>query len=730
MSRNAKLFSGVCVLAIAAGAQAAYAQTETVTAESEEAPAAEQRVEDVIIVTAQRRAERLEDVPISITAVSSAKLEAANITSFSEIGSISPGTIISQQGPFYLPAIRGITTQSITSGQENNIATYVDGVYQANKVGLNFDFNNIEGIEILKGPQGTLFGRNATGGAILVKTLDPGDEPEARIGISYGSYNDKRVQVYASTPLSDTVGFNIAGYWRDSDGYVRDVSGFDTGYHEELNVRTKLKFDPSENFSATIALNYFDLSDPLGIAWTFVDNPGAAVLAPGVYVESRPNRTSFGFQPVVDTESFGASATLEYDFGSVVLKSISSYTDYKHRMLLDVDGSAAPIVTQDTEHENDTIQQEFNLSSDYEGAFSWVLGAYYFNNKYDLNKNQINGAVPFFRNSLEVEAYALYADGTLQLSDRWFLTGGVRYSAEEATVEPVHSTDTPATLTTADWDSFTPRISLRYEISSDTNVYATFSQGFKSGTFDPTNPVPIKVEPEEIDAYEVGFKTYQGNYRFDAAAYYYDFANLQDSQTVSTGVIGGGLATQIANVASSEIYGGEIQASYDPTENLSIYGGVAYTHAEYTSYPDASGAAVVTTPLGDLWTTIPQDWKGLTPPRAPEWMINLGANYTVDVGAAGALEFSGNLAYTGEQSPTTIFVDPVTNQQLYVQDAYTLINLSAAWHLPGDRATISVYGKNIGDESYHLVHRAFNTFGRHEIFGAPATYGVKLTYDF
>lgn len=687
-----------------------------------------------VVVTAQRRAQALEEVPISITTMSSEELEKANITSFIQLGSISPGTQISHSGPFYLPSIRGISSAAITSGQENNVATYIDGIYQPNKVGLNFDFANIESVEILKGPQGTLFGRNATGGAILVKTKDPSQEFEGSVSASYGRYADTRFQGYVNVPVTDAVAVSLSGYDRQSDGYVRDISGFDAAPHEESSVRAKVKVDFSENFSAVVGYNYIDLSDPIGIAWAYT-NPGPQPYIPGNVVTNQRNKTSMTFAPTVDTTSDNYTLSLTYDMGDMVLTTKSSYTDLDHTMILDVDGSTMPIVRQDTMMNNISESHEINLTSDGESNFSWVAGVFYFSNEYELYVNKVSAltpggvlTLPNKRNALNAEALALYFDGSYDLSENLSLTVGVRWSTEDVDVEPAHMDAVPANYKNETWSSVTPRIALTYNVADRSNFYASFSQGFKSGTFDASIANPQKIEPEEIDAYEVGFKTVQPGYRLDVAAYFYSLNNLQDSQTVASEELGGGLGTNIANVGDSEIKGLEVSLTGYLTDEFTATLGAAYTDAEYKKYPAASNQTFVGPPA--FWGSVPTDWAGNEPPRAPELTANLNLNYLIDAGSVGNFELNANLAYVSENNPTNSSLNLATGDYAFRDDAYTLVNLSATWNSTDDSLHLTLFGKNVTDEKYHVSYNAFSTFGQHEIYGEPATYGVRIGYDF
>jgi len=639
---------------------------------------------------------------------------------------------------------------AISGGNENNIATYIDGVYQPNQLGLNFDLASVAGIEILKGPQGTLFGRNATGGAILVKTLDPGPDPEARIKMSYGRFNDWRTQVYISVPLGDIVGFNIAGLYRKSDGFLKNVptatapNGFDSAFHEELNIRSKLKWDNGDGVKATLAVHYVDL-DANGSSWQYVDPlpgaeliaslppPNGAGLSPVAAGMTRlRNRTSYDAPNESTSEVFAPSLTLEFELGGLDIKSISSYQDITQFTNIDIDGSLLPVARQITDHENTSYSQEINISSTIGDRVDLVAGAFYFRNRWLTGPNEIflNGAGQGQQaNILKAKSWAVFADATVSLTDSLFVTGGLRYSWEKRGQTAAFDFAGGARVFQfGTWDNFTPRLIMRYELADRTSIYASWSKGFKSGNIDLNANI---IEPENVDAYEVGFKTVRGDLRFDAAAYYYDYTNLQDQQVQQRD---GGLRTVQANVGSAEIYGAEAQIDYSPSESLSLFAGLAYLHARYKSYPGSAGVLPLPIPGTPFvsWGTPPggQDLSGREMPRSPEFTFTGGVNYMIDAGSTGSFDLAGSVSHKSSHNPNRSTYDLATGAYLYRQKGFALVNASVTWHSPDDTYEISVFGRNIFDQKYNAVSDAFSTFGKYRHFGEPATYGVSVGVNF
>ena len=334
-----------------------------------------------VVVTAQRRAEALQNVPISITVASGEQLENAGVTRLENISLIVPAVQLSRIGVYTQPAIRGVTT-TLAGNYENNVAVYVDGYYLPFTRGLNLDLVNIDQVQVLKGPQGTLFGRNATGGAILIQTLDPSlTERSGRVNATYRRYDDMQVQGYFSTPITDTLAWNVAGNYREVDGYIEDVSGFDTAPIENYNVSTKLKWQPTDKLTISGKLETVSISDGRALATTYEGRSWFWLESRARTSRPRDNRTSVNFPVTNETDQNTAAATIEYDFGWGRLNSVTAYQEEENSLLYDLDGTAVHYFEQRTHDDNDAFSQDLNLTSDGDGPLQYVIGAYYFSAK-------------------------------------------------------------------------------------------------------------------------------------------------------------------------------------------------------------------------------------------------------------------------------------------------------------------------------------------------------------
>ncbi len=743
---KAMLFGGTAMLLLAANP--AWAQTKPAS----EGAAEEANSANDIIVTAQRRSERLEDVPVSIVAISGDSLAKSGAQRLTDLGQIASGVQVNRGGSFTQPAIRGITTLTLGYGFENNVAVYVDGFYQPDMVTINGDLANLASVQVLKGPQGALYGRNAMAGAIVMETLTPSNEMQGKAQFSYGNLNDFRGQVYASVPVTDQLAMSIAGSYRSNHGYIKDITdGSYTAPLKTASLRAKVVYSPSDAFKVTLGYNHGFVQDARGTTYTINAYPNA-----GFGIPATPARASLR-----DTSSLtipaDANAWADEFTGKVAIETgigtLTSYTGYAHRVshsIFDFDASR-PIISQsfdDSIHER-TFQQTLDYSIKAIDHLDLVVGAFYYHDRLDHGQGGANTvtAAGISRTSfifLGSDAYAFYADATYNFSDRLFLTGSLRYSHEKRHINfnevagPAIGTGTVAAPVSkdADFNSTTPRVVLRYELAPRTSIYASWAKGFRAGVFNNvvvTNAALVfPVQPEKLTSYEVGFKTASSTFHFDVAAYYYDFRDLQVGLT---GLIPGGVTPvqTLNNAKKAESYGIDGQLTWTPTPELTLRAGMAYIHARYTDFNNAVGTGLnATTGLNVGGQT--QDWSGQQMARAPSFTGNLGFTYEHEVGG-GKLALSGNLSYTssyvvanaslyGPSGPAGL-----QNTQRYRQDGYALANAQINWTDPSDRFTIGAYADNLTNTRYNFVLSG-SSFGDYSQGNEPATYGVRVGVKF
>lgn len=739
-----------------------------------------------IVVTAMRRSERQVSVPAAVTVVSGSALESAGISKFQDLGNVAAGVQISRSGSYTQASIRGVTTTFAGSGQETNVGLYIDGFYQSDQLSINQDLANLESIQILKGPQAVLYGRNATGGALLITTLSPDmREIQGNASISYARYDDIIAKAYLSVPLvKDKLALNVAGYWRDSDGYFRDALGFspnatlqstpgsgvthttsgnETTPYRNRSIRTKLKFTPTDGVALTFGYNHFFLDDPRAFGYQMIGTPTYA-----------RDYTRVNYRPLNKTVSDEYTLIGSFDLGSAgTLTSHTSYTDKFDEQIYDFDGTPTENFTGTQHNTRQTLFQSLDYSYKPNDDFSLLAGGMYYDDRFvvqrgfnyfvgfNLAGTTLGRVTDVNYSPFHTKAWSVYVDGTLRFAQKWFLTLGGRYNydskvlrrddfytfdagfAPPLALTPDTSTGSPFASGGGDdiWRSFTPHAIIRYEIDRDTNVYASYSRGFKSGTINGIAPFNV-LKPETVDAYEVGYKMQRNRFRLEAAAYYYDYRKNQVSAlSASTPA----LSTLIQNSeGGSEIYGVDLQADWRPIEPLHLFVGLAYNHARYGKFDNATN--VTFNSATGRNASVFGDWTDRRIARAPDWSGNIGADYTMSV-LDGSLVLSGLASFSSKYAPqnssyqcnvVTIlgasYCDPAgpngkAGPGNFEEDGWVVVNTQIAWTDPTEHFTVAVFAENLLNERYKIIS-AGSAYGSYEMYNQPRSIGGRITYTY
>jgi iron complex outermembrane receptor protein len=740
------IFGLTAVLGLAPAAALAQAQA-----------AGAQTAVDAVIVTAQRRDERARDVPISITTVGATQLQAANVIQLSDIPRLTPALRFDSSGSFTQPTIRGVGTAVTTSGGGPNVGIYVDGFYVANPESTAFDLTNVKSIQVLKGPQGTLFGRNTTGGAILVTTADPSTTTAGQVKASYGRFNAQTYQGYATVGLSDRVAFDVEGQLRKGDGYFTNVIDNDkkVGAYENWSIRTGLKAEVSDAVSVLLRYGHSKTDDPtLLLTNAYVDRDGGSGMlarvpaaaygsnstagrplvyfyAPTSTYQTQPGKVAFDpAAPVAFTNTSDTyQGTIKADLG---FADLTSYTQYRKDSAVnreDIDSTALNLFNIYIGIENRTTTQEFLLTSKPGSKLQWTTGLYYFKNRDTYIVNAAFGTppyIPFGGSSTTTFSYAGFVDLTYEISSKLFLTAGARYGHDEVkdAYYRIQFVQTKVPAPDYPTNKLTPRVVLRYKPTETSSLYASYSKGYKAGILNVGGQSTKQIKPEDIDALEAGYKYDGARLSFDLASYYYIYKNLQVSSFQS------GLA-DITNAAQARIHGLEGSARYRLSDAFDLNVGAAYTHARYRSFPaaayysycDPTGAvaALVCGAIGpgSITQTV-NDSSGYQMPRSPDFTGNLSVNYHTPL-AEGQLTVSGNLYYTSK-----FYFD---SSKQFVQPGYEVLALRAQWVDPSERYTLAVFGDNLTNKRYRTQVLS-NTLGMGAIWSAPTTWGVSFGAKF
>jgi iron complex outermembrane receptor protein len=368
----------------------------------------------------------------------------------------------------------------------------------------------------------------------------------------------------------------------------------------------------------------------------------------------------------------------------------------------------------------DVITQEFDLASKEDGPFKWVGGLYYYNDSqvYTNFDVSVGGGAPFvaFANAGQrANSAAAFFDGTYNISDDLYLTVGARYSYDNMAESFILGAVPPPTKEDTDFNSFTPRAVLRYQLTPDSNIYASYSQGYKSGLYNVFGAATTPVKSENITAYEVGYKTTSSRWDFETSAFYYDYRNLQINSYIGT-------ASQLVNVPASKIYGADAQLTGRITDNLTLDASAAYTHARYTNFPfDPDYYWVADPTAANRGVNLKSiSGNGLTMQRVPELQFNVGLDYKRPAWG-GQLDLQGNYGYQ-----TRVYFDPADVTQ---QRAYGVLNLRASWTEPKGRWEFAVFGNNVTDTAYITqvlpTGLAFN-----QSWAPPAEFGAEVKFKY
>lgn len=706
------------------------------------ADAANAAADNDIVVTAQRRSERLQDIPMAVTALGGDALQRAPVSNLADIQTAVPNVNISLRNGSGVVAIRGIGYDIVTSGADGSVAIHSDGVYASRPAAALSSLFDVERIEVARGPQGTLYGRNATGGAINIISRRPTEEAEGYLDLSYGNYNALAVEGALSGPIvSDKLLARISAKVEERDGWGKNLyNGRDVDDLKSRAVRGMLELRPSDTVSFLLIGDYFRRDDSAN-AYHFIGcvtpvcNANAAVNR-GFTVPSNPRDVNQDIQAGFRPEQYGLSFTAKVELPFADLTAISGYRDGRSYFIGDFDATAqlGSFITREENYR--TFSQELQLGRS-SGQIDWIVGAFYFNER---NYARANGAFPPFQapvlgalfqgGTLRTDAYAAFGELSYHVTPKLTLTVGGRYSEEKKRLRDEFTfTNGPRNIVArqasptaaipcvvcrglpdrADFNAFTPKFGAQYKFSPRQMVYANVQKGFKSGGF-AIGAVTPAFNPETIWSYEAGIKAewFDRALSTNLSAYHYDYKNLQVGQIV-------GVGTVITNAGAARIDGVELESRLK-LGRLSFDGFGAYNHARFTSYVAANPAVNVAVPL---------DLSGNLLSNAPKWTGKLGAEYATPVGG-------GTIVARGEVfASSRVYFSPFNNET-NSQRPYALLNANLRYEGTGGWYG-SLFMTNIADRlvrSGSIVSSAAAGAFVAVQYLPPRTFGFKVGRNF
>lgn len=710
-----------------------------------------------IIVTAQRRSERLQDIPVAVATVNAEALTKGSITNGYDLQKMVPSLSITTSSGAATPFIRGVGNSVSAAGNEASTAVYIDGVYIARVNPVMLELNNIERVEVLKGPQGTLFGRNATGGLIHLITSNPGDETVVRANFGYANYDTVLASLYASTSINEKIGMNIALTYRNQgEGWGKNVNtGGDVWFTNYFGARGKFVLSPTETTKITLAGDYIQARTDLSLyqstyrGTTHGNPPG---FDPTVF-PSLPGffDTRAGFDPLESDRIYGFSGRIDQELSFANLVSITAYRKGRSNQKFDVDYVPVDYFNADLRNRFNQFSQELQLMSLPGADISWIVGGYYLRSRdgYDpsyLGGAQFGGVVAAAYGKQVVKSYAAFGQATAPITSNTRLTLGLRYTIDD--VVGSGRTDIEAfaggpilvpgeeILDKSKFKKLTWRGALDHKFSEDVMAYASISRGYKAGVYQtlPFNPVPA--EPEVLDAYEVGLKTefFNNRVRVNGSLFYYDIKNPQ-VQLLQ------GASVQLLNAKSSRVKGIDLDLEAAVTRQLTVQLGVAILDAKYRNFqnapvitsadnlvngfvPGCSTPAVLPTPGngGNVQTYCTADVSGNHIMRSPKFTGTGSINYSIPL-TSGKIDLSVDGNYN-----SGFYWDP---DNFLKQKSFFLLGASASYTFPGENLSIRGWAKNLTNKKhYNGQSEQSANFGNPASPAEPRTYGVSVGLNF
>lgn len=721
---------------------------------------------DVIIVTANKREQNIQDVPLSVTAIGGAALASAGVSDLGALDKLAPGLQFGQSGNDARPAIRGARTDNVSVQQDPVVSFFVDGVYRSRTSQALAAFVDVDRVEVLRGPQGTLYGRNSFGGAVNVISNQPVNDLRYGASVTVGNYDRVRAEGFFNAPLSDTLFARISVAIDSHDGFVKNTFDRrnDIRDKDDTYVRGQLRWEPTSEFDATLRASlwkqggnggsdfgYFNSGTPInpgGGAFTYAEaltavlnpvNPrvggGNSPSDAGPYSIARDT----DFQ--LDTEQKTLDFEANYDFGAAAVKLLIGYADFRTFRTADADLSIFPSGFEYQDDRAKTFTQELQINSVGDGPFQWTIGAFHLNDDttgifaFDrifttdplTNRPIQTSPAPAsdFNSFAEVntDSLAFYGQATFSITDALRATGGVRWTRDKKDfarltngtfTNPVVFTGTPF-RDSATFEKVTWRGGLEADLSPDSLLYATVSTGFQAGGFNNSADAitgGASFNEQTVTAYEIGSKNTfaDGALIANLSLFWNEFSGLLANQSVNTGPPSNTVLTISTNAGSARARGAELELKYRPDDNLSVSASLALNDAEYKNYE-----------IRETISGTTQNLRGTRIALTPDFIANLGVDYDFELAGGATITPGFNLYYSGEYSTTD--VDYAFSQQ----GSFAKVDLSLTYASANGNWSVQAFGRNVTDEA--IFNRTV-IFGQNAIvrnYADPATFGLRLS---
>ena len=730
---------------------AAWGANPALAMAADAAPVRSQDAVEEVVVTARRTTENLQRTPVAVSAFSQKTLDAQGSRDVTDLQGAVPNLNIAHgraAGDSTNIYIRGVGQPDALQTFDPAVGVYVDDVYYSRIQGTMFDLLNLADVEVLRGPQGTLYGKNTIGGALKLTTVKPSQQLRASADISVGNYSAFSAKVAVSGPISDTLAIGVSALDAQHKGYVTDPLNPSRDYNNQNTqaVRGQLAWTPTSNFRLDLAVDYTNenahltvgqatniLKSAFGATLLAIPNPPPPWNYQASTTPSLPDK-----QPL---RSGGVEAEATWKLNDAwTLKSITAYRRLKIDLFEDIDATTLQLGDVQVAFDQNQVSQEFQLNYSKD-AWTVVSGLYYLHENIPSHQEAYANAflTPFtflrtIDDNLHTTSWAAYTNATFAVTDKLRISAGVRYTNE--TKSYVRTTSTFSNLAAVvgtfappfpktTWTNVSPMASVDYQISPEAMVYARFAEGFQSGGFNGrANSVNqnIPYNPETLDSYEIGTKTewFDHRLRLNGDVFYNNYKNFQASVGASDVI--NGIPTPILTVLNAgklNIYGAELELTATPVHGLHLDSEIGLLHANYSVFND---------------TTFPggtRKWE--TPAFSPQVTARIGASYEWEV-TGGFLTLGFQARYRSQMALSVDNAVPATRAHYpgLWQDDYWVEDVQLIWENSNRRYSVGLYGKNISGTVYKNDAQNFLTVGGiiTAYYGDPATVNLTVRYRY
>jgi iron complex outermembrane receptor protein len=709
-----------------------------------------------VVVTAQRRTEDVQKAALAITAVSGKDLESRGISQTEELGSLTAGLQVNTSaGPYTTFSIRSVTSLSGNAFADPAVAVNLNGVYLATPTVIHGLYFDLERVEILKGPQGTLYGRNATAGAINIIPNRPRFEFGGNASVDVGNYDRFNVGAVLNVPLSSSVAVRIAGQRLRRDGFMSDGTSDDDGHA----VRGSLLYEPTDDLSILVSGDYAHQGGKgpgatIRKTCASLGRPGTAcfVADPYTAVSDLPDQyVPFGLAPqthdtYVDGDYYGAGLNLDWKTGAGTVSFVGGYrkSDNGYK------GSGTSWLLIEEQHPTQK-SAELRLASSGTGPFQYVFGSYYLDTEMHAHANGENASRRNFSDQYtNVDGWtgAVFSQLSYGLTDTFRLTGGARYTYEEKSsdshrytinvvgpdpVIPSSPTGTPTNTVVAsrNWDKVNWKAGVEYDVAPRSLLYANVSTGFKAGGFFYGPPDAQSYEPETVTSYALGSKNrfFDNRLQLNAEGFYLDY---RDQQVSFVKLVGPSAVLVTENAGKSHAFGFELEADFLATPNTRIGTQVQHLEATYDAFsyqtvaPPPASSTCRTAPAGGGQFTV--DCSGNTPLRSPRWTLVGSAEQTIPLPNGGRFVAEARARYEARFQADVSYVPEA---QTY---GTTRIDLGVSYVTRDDRFTAKAYVDNVTDKETISNETQNTAYAVNGVMGtnllAPRMYGLRAQFNF